>query len=37
MMLFDMRNVWAAYLIIVQRKLSDMRLGSIQGRKEYEA
>ena len=34
-MLLDTRNLWTAYLFIVQRKLSDMRLGSIQGRKEY--
>ena len=35
MMLIDTRNLWTAYLFIVQRKLSDIRLGSIQGRKEY--
>ena len=33
MMLPDTRNLWTAYLFIVQRKLSDMRLGSIQGQK----
>ena len=35
MMLLDTRNLWTDYLFFVQKELSDMRLGSIQGRKEY--
>ena len=34
-MLLDTRNLWTAYLIIIQRKVSDMRLGPTQGQKEY--
>ena len=34
-MLVGMGSLWIAYLFIVQRKLSDMCLGLIQGQKEY--
>ena len=34
MTLLDTRNLWTTYLFIVQRNFSDMRLGSIQDRKE---
>ena len=35
MILLDTRNLWTVYFFIVQRKLSDMRLGSIQGQKVF--
>jgi len=37
LMLLCMFSLHAAYPVVVQQKASDMRLGSLQGRKKYDA